>query len=188
MVSNMESTPPRPTTAEAAAALADAESSRTALAGRIVTPPWFFTSMGAAIAVQIATTAAGLGDEDLRVLIAGLAVFAAVAGLQLARFRALNGVWLGGFASRVVLGTGMAASASYAIALGAAIWAAYAGRWWLVALCAMAGGAAYALSGRRWMHGYRAEPALHGRGESIAWLALLAVVSVAGLVLLAANA
>jgi hypothetical protein len=184
----MESTPPRPTAAEAAAALADAESSRTTLAGGIVTPSWFFTSMSAAIAVQIATTAAGLGNGDAWALAAGLAVFAAVAGVQLARFRALNGVWLGGFASRVVLGTGTAASVSYAIALAAAIWTAYAGRWWLVALCAVAGGAAYALSGRRWMHRYRAHPALHGRGEPIVWLALLAVVGVAGLVLLAANA
>ena len=144
--------------------------------------------MGTAIAVQLATTAAGLGDGDLWTLTAGLAVFATVAGVQLVRFRARNGVWLGGFASRVVLGTGTAASASYAIAPAAAIWAAYAGRWWLVALCAIAGGAAYALGGRRWMEGYRAHPALHGRGESIAWLALLAVGSVAGLVLLAANA
>jgi hypothetical protein len=184
----MESTPPRPTAAEAAAALAEAESSRATLAGRIVTPSWFFTSMSVAIAVQIATTAAGLGDGDASALAAGLAVFAAVAGVQLVRFRALNGVWLGGFASRVVLGTGTAASASYAIALAAAIWAADAARWWVVALCAIAGGTAYALSGRRWMRGYRAHPALHGRGESIAWLVLLAVVSVAGLALLAANA
>jgi hypothetical protein len=107
--------------------------------------------------------------------------------VQLARFRRLNGVWLGGFASRVVLGTGPAASLSYVIALGAAIWAAYDARWWLVALWAIAGGAAYALSGRRWMDAYRARPAVHWRGESAAWLALLGVAAFAGLALLLLN-
>lgn len=188
MLSNMESTPQRPTAAEAAAALTEAEASRSALAHGIATPPWFFTSMGAAIATQIATTAIGLGDGALWALAAGLAVFAAVAGVQLARFRRRNGVWVGGFASRVVLGTGMAASVSYVVALGVAIWAAYEAQWWLVALCSIAGGAAYALGGRRWMRAYRAEPAVHGRGESAAWLALIAAVGVAGLVLLVINA
>ena len=75
-------------------------------------------------------------------VVAGVAVFAAVAGVQLARFRRLNGVWLGGFTSRVVLGTATAASVSYAVALGAAIWAAYGERWWLVALWSSVGGAA----------------------------------------------
>lgn len=184
MLSTMESMPERPTAAEASAALTDAEASRATLARGIVTPPWFFTSMGAAIATQIATTAVGLGDGDPWALAAGLAIFVAVAAAQLARFRRLNGVWLGGFASRVVLGTGTSASASYAIALGAAIWAAYEELWWLVGLWAIAGGAAYALSGRRWMRGYRAHPAVHGRGESAAWLALVAVTATAGLALL----
>jgi hypothetical protein len=133
------------------------------------------------------TTAVGLGDGAPWVLAAGLAMFAAVAGVQLARFRRLNGVWLGGFASRVVLGTGTLASASYAIALGAAIWAAYDARWWLVTFWAVAGGAAYALSGRRWLGAYRAQPAVHGRGESAAWLALLGVTALAGLALLLIN-
>ena len=184
MLSNMESTPDRPTTAQASAALSDAEASRAALADRIATPSWFSTSMGVAIAAQIATTAVGLGAGALWVLAAGLAIFVAVAGAQLARFRRLNGVWLGGFASRVVLGTGTLASASYAIALGAAIWAAYDARWWLVALCSAGGGAAYALSGRKWIRTYREQPAVHGRGESATWLAVLAVAAVAGLALL----
>jgi hypothetical protein len=188
MLSIMESSRPRPTAAEAAAALSAAESSRAGLAGRIATPSWFFTSMGVVIAVQIATTAAGLGDGDAVALAVGLALFVVVAGVQLARFRRLNGVWLGGFASRVVLGTGTAASVSYALALAAAIWAATGARWWLVALWSAAGGAAYALSGRRWMRTYRAAPAVHGRGESLLWLALVAVVAVAGLVLLAVEA
>ena len=34
------------------------------------------------------------------------------------------------------------------------------------------------------MRAYRGEPDVHGRGESVGWLALLALVAVAGLVLL----
>ena len=187
ILSDMESKPACPTAAEASAALIDAEASRATLAHGIATPSWFFTSMGAAIAAQLATTAVGLGADALWVLAAGLAIFAAVAGMQLARFRRLNGVWLGGLASRVVLGTGIPASASYAIALGAAIWAAYDARWWLVALWSIAGGAAYALSGRRWLRTYRALPAVHGRGESAAWLVLVSVAVLAGLALLLMN-
>ncbi len=89
--------------------------------------------MGAAIATQIATTAVGLGDGAPFVLAAGLAVFAAVAGVQLPRFRRPNGVWLGGFASRVVLRNRDRRAATFALALGAAIWAANDARWWLVA-------------------------------------------------------
>jgi hypothetical protein len=193
----MESKPHRPTAEEASAALLDAETTRATLADHIATPSWFFVSMGVAIAVQIATVAVGLGDKHALdagqvdapwLVAAGVAVFAAVAGVQLARFRRLNGVWLGGFASRVVLGTATAASVSYPVALGAAIWAAYGGRWWLVALWSLVGGAAYALSGRRWMHSYRGDPAAHARGESLAWLTLLTAAAVGGLVTLALNA
>jgi hypothetical protein len=177
----------KPTAAEASAALTDAEASRAALAQRIVTPPWLFTSMAAAIAVQIGTTAAGAVAVTVWLLVGGVVILAAVAGLQLARFRRLNGVWLGGFASRVVLGTGTAASVSYAAALGGAIWAAYGSRWWLVGLLSLAGGCAYALNGRRWLRTYRAEPAVHARGESAAWLAALSLAAVAGLALLLIN-
>jgi len=38
------------------------------------------------------------------------------------------------------------------------------------------------------MHAYRAEPDVHGPGESVAWLALLSIVAVAGLVLLLLDA
>lgn len=183
----MESNRERPTAAEASAALSDAEASRAALAHGIATPSWFFTSMSAAVAAQVATTAVGLGADAPWVMAAGLALFAAVAGMQLARFRRLNGVWLGGLASRVVLGTGIPASTSYAIALGAAIWAGYDARWWFVALWSIAGGAAYALSGRRWLRAYRALPAVHGRGEPVAWLAAVGVAAFAGLALLLMN-
>src|SRR4051794_33386455 len=193
----MESEPRRPTAEEAAAALLEAESTRATLADRIATPSWFFVSIGLAIAAQIAAVAFGLGDKRALdagevgmpwLAAAGFAVFAAVAVVQLARFRRLNGVWLGGFASRVVLGTATAASLSYPVALGAAIWAAYDERWWLVALWSVVGGVAYALSGRRWMRTYRGDPAAHARGESLAFLALVTVAAVGGLVTLALNA
>ena len=87
-----------------------------------------------------------------------------------------------------MLGTGWLASVSCTAALGAAIWAGYGSRWGLVVLCALAGGGAYAYSGRRWMRTYRAEPAVHGRGESAAWLVGLCVVAGAGLALLLINA
>src|SRR5262245_186323 len=108
----MESEPPRPTAAEASAALADAEAARATLADQIGIPWWVFASMGVAIAVQIATTAAGLSDGAPWLVVAGLAVFAATAGVQLAWFRRVNGVWLGGFASDMVLGTATGASVS----------------------------------------------------------------------------
>jgi hypothetical protein len=180
----MESKPEVPTPAEASAALTEAEASREHLVQGITTPSWFFTSLGVAISAQIATSAVGLGDGDLWVLAAGLAIFVATAAVQLVRFRRLNGVWLGGFASRVVLGTRPGASAAYAVALGFAIWAAYEDAWWLATFCSIAGGAEYALSGRRWMRAYRAEPAVHGRGESAARLAALGIAALAGLVLL----
>ena len=184
----MENKPHRQTAAEASAALLDAEAARATLADRIATPSWFFASMSVAIAVQIATTATGLVDDAPWLIIGGLAVFAAVAGVQLARFRRVNGVWLGGFASRVVLGTGTAASVSYPVALAAAIFAADGDHWWLVALWSALGGAAYALSGRRWMRSYRRDPAAHARGESLALLALVTAAAIGGLAMLLLNA
>jgi hypothetical protein len=184
MLSIMESPHDPPSPADGASALREAEASRAALAGGIAVPPGFSLSLGAAIAVQIATTAVGLGDDRPWVLIGGLVLFAVVAAVQLAWFRAANGVWLGGLASRVVLGTGTTASLSYMAALSVALWAAFAGRWWMVAVCAVVGGAAYALSGVRWLRAYRTQPALHARGESAAALSLLTLVALAGLALL----
>lgn len=180
----MESLHDQPSPADGARALRQAEASRAALAGGVAMPPGFSLSLGVAIAVQIATTAVGLGDDRPWLLLGGLALFAVVAAVQLAWFRAANGVWLGGFASRVVLGTNITASLSYMAALGLALWAAYEDRWSIVAVCAVAGGAAYALSGVRWMRAYRTQPALHARGESAAALALLTLVALAGLALL----
>ena len=76
-----------PTPEQAAVALAEAEASRTMLARGVVLPPWFDAAVGAAITVQIATTALGLADIGGWagwLLPAGVAVFVLVAGIELA--------------------------------------------------------------------------------------------------------
>lgn len=93
-------------------------------------------------------------------------------------------MWVGGLASRVVLGSALAAGTSYGLALGAAFWAAFAGRCWLVAVCARAGGLGYALSGRRCLRLYRGDPATHARAESVGWLVVVSALALAGLALL----
>jgi hypothetical protein len=175
-----------PTPEDAAAALAAAETSRARLAD-VGLPSFFYSSIGVAVAVQIASAAVEVAFDTgwTRLLaIAGVALFAATAGIQLLRFRRLNGVRIRGLTSRVVLGTGWAASTSYALALGAAFWAALAGLGWLVAVCACAGGLAYTLSGRRWVRLYRGDPARHARAESAAWLVVISALALAGLALL----
>ena len=109
----------------------------------LVVPSFFDAAIGAATAVQIATTALGLADIAGWagwLLPAGVVVFMLVAVIESTRFRPMNGVWLGGIASRVVGGTATAASTSYVQSLGAAVSAAFDRAWWLVALCAAAGG------------------------------------------------
>jgi hypothetical protein len=189
ILSIMENTsePHIPSAAEASAALNDAEEARATLAQSTKIPSWFFASIGAAIAVQIASTAVGVAHPSsltLAALASGIAILVAVAGVQLARFRRLNGVRLGGLVSRVVFGTGTLASASYAAAAVFAILGAFDKRWWLVVTSSIIGGALYALNGRRWLRAYQAEPALHARGESLTSLTLLTVTALASLALL----
>jgi hypothetical protein len=183
----MANSKPPPTPEDAAAALVEAEASRTHLAGTLVLPSFFYAAIGAAIAVQIATTAFTIADDRVWALAirpGGVALFVLVAAIQLVRFRQLNGVRLGGLASRVVLGTATAASISYAFAIGGSAWAGFNRMWWLAAVCAVAGGAAYALSGLRWWRRYQGDPASHSRGESAGLIATLGAVAVVGLVLL----
>lgn len=180
----MESSPRRPTANAASAALSAAEASRAKLVEGIVLPSWFLETIAVAITVQIATTAAGLGDERPWLMLGGLALFAVVAGVQLLRLRRLNGVWIGGLAGRVALGADALTSVGYALALGLAVWAAYGGRPWAAALCAIAGGVGYALGGRRWLRRYRAQPEAHAGGEPALWLTVLALGAAAGLGLL----
>jgi hypothetical protein len=180
----MESSPKPPTHDEAAAALTQAEATRARFAGDIVLPPWFVASIGAAISVQIATTALGLANRTPWLIATGVAVFAIVGVLQLLRFRQLNGVWLGGLAGQVVLGSRTVTSLSYAAALTVAIWAAFGARWWLMAPASLLGGAGYALAGRHWMRAYQGAPHEFGRGESAAWLTAVSAVAIAGIVVL----
>ena len=183
----MENSEPDPTPEDAAAALVDAEASRTRLAGALVLPSFFYAAIGGAVAVQIATTAFTIADDRVWALAirpGGVALLVLVAAIQLVRFRQLNGVWLGGLASRVVFGTAPAASISYVLAFGASAWAGFNRMWWLAAACAVAGGAAYALSGLLWWRRYQGDPASHSRGESAGLIAILGALAVAGVVLL----
>lgn len=172
---------------DAAAALDEARLSQARLAAGLRLPSWFYGSIALAITAQILTAAYGLVvDSTLArvVLLAGLVVFAAVAGAQVMRFRRLNGVWVSGLVSRVVLGTATAASLAYAAALAGALWAAFEDYWWLSAVCAVAGGAGYIASGMRWMRMYRADPQANAGAESVWWLIVVTALAGAGLCLL----
>ena len=169
------------------AALAAAEAARDRLAGEVQVPRWQDESIAAAVAVQIATTALVPAVDEAWArwaLVGGVVLFGLVAWLALWRFSRLNGVRIGGFASRVVFGTTSTASFGYAVALVIAFVAALRDLWWLVAVAAIAGGLAYVLGGRRWLRAYRQQPARLGPGESALWLALLLALALAGLVLL----
>jgi hypothetical protein len=200
MLSNMETSDgTTPTPEDASAALRDATAARQHLAEAIVLPTYFFSSIAVAVAVQIFTTAvavqlanttdetAGSTTAAATLGVGGLVVFGLVAGIQLVRFRRLNGAWVGGIASRVVLGSAKGASTVHVLAMAAAIGAALAEMWWLVALCAIAGGIAYAVSGARWMQAYRGAPDRYSRAESGLLLLALALPVIGGLVLLVAQ-
>jgi hypothetical protein len=172
---------------DTAAALRDAEQARDQLAGSVVFPPGHDLAIGAAVAVQIATSALGVYvDEPWArwALAGGVLLFGLVAALQLWRFVRLNGVRISGFASKVIFGSAITASFGYVVALVVAYAATAQGMWWLTALAALCGGVVYVLSGRRWLRAYRREPARLGAGESVLWVALALVLAVAGLVLL----
>jgi hypothetical protein len=176
-----------PTPEQAAAALRDAQSSQDRLSSDLALPKHFYLALGLAITVQILTAAIGIAEQstagaDLAVV--GALIFLAIAVDQLVRFRRLNGVWLGGLASKVVFGTGALASTGYALAFAAAVWSAFGELWWLTVTSSIGGGIGYAASGIRWMRRYRVDPVRHGRGESSLMLALMAVPLVAGAVLL----
>jgi hypothetical protein len=189
MLSDMENTERPLGPSEARAAIADAESARARLASGLRLPSFFHGSVGVAIAVQIATGGTGIAGQEawgMVLLGGGLVVFALVAAVQLARFRRLNGAWVGGLASQVLLGTAGLASLSYVAAFGLATWAAFAGAGWLVPIAAVAGGAAYAWSGRRWWRHYQGSPAEHSRGENAVVLAVAGVLALVFLIVLVA--
>ncbi len=185
----MESTSPSTDPFDAAAELARAEAMRAHLADALRLPSWFHEAIGAALALQIGTTAYALADpapgiSGVVALVVGLAVFAGVAGVQLLRFRRLNGVWVRGLAGRVVLGTSTASSLVYAASMSVAVWASMSGQWWLVVGASLAGGVGYAWSGRRWWASYRSGPEQHAGTESAAYLLGAVVLGLAGLAVL----
>jgi hypothetical protein len=176
-----------PSAEDASRALQDAEAARDQLAAAVALPTLFFPSIAAAVAVQIFTTALGVAGQSTATFVTlglGLLVFAVVAAVQLVRLRRLNGVRVGGIASRVVFGSASTASTVHVLAMAAAIGAAFVDAWWLVALFAVAGGIGYAVSGARWMRAYRDAPDRHSRAESGLLLAAIALPAVAGVVLL----
>jgi hypothetical protein len=188
MLSDMESDRDSPTPDDAAAALLAAERSRDRLAQDVELPAGYAAGMTAAVAVQIAATAVGVASDDgaraTVLVLGGVVVFGLVAVVQAHRFRRRNAVSAPGFVSRAVLGTAAAASWGEAAALAAAVAAALHDLWWLVGLSAVAGGVVYALSSRRWLQDYRADPDGQAPSRSPAVLVALTVLVVVGLVLL----
>ena len=135
--------------------------------------------MGAAAYGIAAQTTAGLA-----VALGGVAVSMGMAALLLHQFRRINGVSVDGLSSQIVLGTGGTSTLLYLVAFGAATWAAFESRWWLVATAAVAAGVGYAFGTLRWWHAYRDDPAAHAGGASPRMLAALALLAFLGLVAL----
>jgi len=174
----------------AAADLAAADAARDRLAGSLRMPRWFYTTLGAATAVQIGGAAYGLSDDAsgprLLALLGGALVFIGVAFLLIRRFRTLNHVRVDGVLSKAILGTSVRSSLAEVTGLAAAVWAAMAGHWWLAGLASVAGGVAYAVSARLWWRDYQRDPAATAHGMSRGILALVCLVAVLGLAVLVA--
>ena len=164
-----------------------AEAAAQRWAGGLQLPSLFSSSLGIAVAAQVFTCAWAIAADDavdLAVLAAGMVCFAAVAGLQLFRFRQANGVWVSGLGSRVVLGTASAAATAYVLSLGGALWAVLSGHVGLAAVCAGLGGVGYAWSGMRWWRRYQDVPARHAHAETVAVLVAAGALALLGAVLL----
>lgn len=172
--------------------LAAAESARQRLTGSLRMPAWFYTTLGAATAVQIGGAAYGLSDGGggprLLALLGGALVFVAVAFLLLARFRRLNHVRIDGLLSKAVMGTSIRSSLAEVAGLAAAVWAAQMELWWLAALASVAGGAAYAVSARLWWRDYQRDPAATAHGMSRGVLVLACLTALLGVAVLLAVA
>ncbi|SDI99234.1 hypothetical protein SAMN05444157_1172 [Frankineae bacterium MT45] len=168
-------------------ALAVANQTRQRLAASLRLPTGFYPKLAAAIAVQVGTAAFGIASQTpagLVVALAGVAFFLAVAALLLRQFRRTNGVKVDGLASQIVLGSAITSTLIYVAAIGVATWAAFASRWWLVAVASGVGGVGYAYGVVRWWHAYQLDPAPRAGGASSRVLVALAVVAVAGLAVL----
>ncbi len=175
---------------QAAEALQAVDAARAGLVDDIRLPPGYHAVIAVAIALQVGAVAwwtvtqTGIGTV---VVLAASLLLAAVLGWQVHRFRALNGVWVDGFASRAAFGSTVLASVSYAGGLAAATWAGFEGVWWLVPLAAALAGVGYVAAGERWMRRYRADPAAEAVGLPLQVTLLLGAAAVAGLLLLLLN-
>jgi hypothetical protein len=187
MLSIMESSSVQQNPDDPRSVLAAADQARQRLAAGLRLPAGLHPALAAAVAVQVGTAAYGIANHaaaGLVVALAGVAVFVGVAALSLYQFRRINGVRVDGLASQIVLGAGATSAMAYVSAFGAATWAAFESRWWLVVAAAVAGGAGYAFGSLRWWHAYRRDPAAHAGGASPRVLAALAVLACLGLVTL----
>lgn len=180
------------TPGEARDALSQAAAARLRMADGLRLPSYFHVSLGAAIAVQVGTTAWGVSGHSgllvAAVLVVGIVAFIATAAVQLARFRRLNGAWVGGLASQVVLGMSTVASVVYVAGFAAAVWAGLADQWWLLVLASLACGSGYAWVGRRWWDSYRHDPREPGPGRSTVMLVLTTLLAVGGIALVLVGA
>lgn len=167
--------------------LAIADQARQRLAAGLRLPTGLHPALAAAVAVQVGAAAYGIAAQTtagLAVALAGLAVLMGVAAFLLYQFRRINGVRVDGLSSQIVLGTGGASTLVYLGGFGAAAWAAFESRWWLVGVAAVAAGVGYAFGTLRWWRAYRHDPAAHAGGVSPRVLAALAVFACLGLVAL----
>lgn len=183
----MASNPVRRNSDDPRSVLAVADQARQRLAAGLRLPAGLHPALAAAVAIQVGTAAYGIANHaaaGLTAALAGVAIFMGVATLTLYRFQRINGVRVDGLTSQIVLGAGPISTLAYVGAFGAATWAAFEARWWLVAAAAVAGGVGYAFGALRWWHAYRHDPAAHAGGVSPRMLAVLAVLACLGLVAL----
>ncbi len=143
--------------------------------------------LGVATTAQMGAAAIGIGAQSgagLVLALSGCVLFLAVAGLLAWRFRAINGVWVGGLLARSVLGMTTTASGAYAAPFAFAVWAAMSDLDWLAVLLSVVGGTAYAVVARRWWSAYRRDPAAHAEGGTMTMVGTLALVTAAGMIVL----
>src|SRR4051794_3176522 len=183
----MESNPGLQNPGDPRSELAVADQARRRLAAGLRLPTGLHPVLAGAVAVQVGAAAYGIAAQTtagLAVALAGLAVLMGVAALLLYQFRRINGVRVDGLSSQIVLGTGGTSTLVYMGGFGAATWAAFGARGWLVAPASVAGGVGYAFGPLRWWHAYRHDPAPHAGGASPRVLASLVVLACLGLVAL----
>ena len=187
ILATMESNPVPQTLSDPRSELAVADQARQRLAAGLRLPTGLHPALAAAVTVQVGAAAYGIAAQTaagLAVALAGVAVLMGVAALLLYQFRRINGVRVGGLSKQIVLGTGGTSTLVYMIGFGAATWAAFQSRWWLVATAAVVAGVGYALGTLRWWHAYRHDPATHAGGAPPWVLAALAALACLGLVAL----